>query len=101
VRAKDQEIEQGKAMVTKLNIEHLAETEAAQKEQEKLKKGWEEAIEDLTKQFYEKELEITHKYEDSVRKIEDSREYERHLYRHNIEEIRSCIEKRPSKVEDV
>lgn len=51
--------------------------------------------------FYVKELEITQKYEQSIKSIEEKREYEQQLYQNNVEEIRGCIESRQSKVEDL
>lgn len=51
--------------------------------------------------FYLKELEITQKYEQSMKSIEEKREYEQQLYQNNVEEIRCCIESRQSKVEDL
>lgn len=53
---------------------HLIELEEAENEKEKIKKEWQSEMENQLKSFYQKELQITIQYEDSVKTIEEKRE---------------------------
>ena len=57
--------------MTEMYDYHLIELEEAEKERDKLKKQWQEQMENQLKAFYEKELQITEHYEDSVKNIEE------------------------------
>ena len=58
-------------------------------------------MENQLKAFYEKELQITEHYEDSVKNIEEKVKKEKSLYSNNLLDIRACIENRPSRSEDL
>ena len=66
-----------------------------------MKREFEQNLLMQAKDFYERELMITNKYEQTVKTIVEKRLYEQKLFQSNLQEVRSCVDNRPSRVEDV